>query len=199
MEPAPAMRGKAIGNIAPSPRDSCLKSSTPRIISMAIRKIMKEPAMAKEETSIPKIPRRGLPIKRNAMKIPSETMVTLPALTFPDFDFISIMIGIEPVISIIAKRTIKAASISIKLKCITGEFAAKIRNFMNSPVGLSLQIGLTSDLPQKGTGSLQGERGVVCKYIIKPPSLLGEGGGGMRSIVLLSFHQPDYRLRHKHP
>jgi hypothetical protein len=78
---------------------------------------------------MPKIPRRGLPMNKNAMKIPSETRVTLPALTLPDFDFISIIIGIEPVISIIAKRTMKAASISIKLKCIADEFGAKIKIF----------------------------------------------------------------------
>jgi hypothetical protein len=87
---------------------------------MAIRNIMNEPAIANDDTSMPKIPRRGLPINKNARKIPNETRVTLPALTFPDFDFISIMIGIEPVMSIIAKRTMKAASISIKLKCIAG-------------------------------------------------------------------------------
>jgi hypothetical protein len=33
-------------------------------------------------------------------------------------DLISIMIGIDPGMSMIAKRTIKAARISIRLKCI---------------------------------------------------------------------------------
>jgi hypothetical protein len=105
----------------------------PRIISIAIRKIMNEPAIANEETSIPKIPRSGLPINKNAKKINEDTIVTFPASILPDFDFMSIMIGIEPVISIIAKRTIKAASISRKLKCIADEFGAKIKKIMNSP------------------------------------------------------------------
>jgi hypothetical protein len=99
---------------------------------MAIRKIMNEPAMANEETSMPKIPRRGLPINKNAKKINDDTIVTFPALTFPDFDFMSIIIGIDPGISIMAKRTMKAASISIKLRCIYYQFDAKIKKFRNS-------------------------------------------------------------------
>jgi hypothetical protein len=57
-------------------------------------------------------------MNRNARKIINETSVALPAFTCPDFDFISIIIGIEPGMSIIANNTIKAARISIMLKCI---------------------------------------------------------------------------------
>jgi hypothetical protein len=67
---------------------------------------------------MPKIPRRGLPINKNARRIRNETRVTLLDFIGPDFALISIIIGIEPGISIIAKRTIKAARISIRLKCI---------------------------------------------------------------------------------
>jgi hypothetical protein len=74
--------------------------------------------MAKDETSIPKTPSRGLPMKRKARKIRKDTMVTLAGLTSPDFDLISIIIGMDPGISIMAKSTINAASISIRLKCI---------------------------------------------------------------------------------
>ena len=69
IDPAPAIRGKAIGNIDPPPWESCLKSSIPRIISIAIRKIINEPAIAKEDTSIPKMPSNGLPINKNASSI----------------------------------------------------------------------------------------------------------------------------------
>jgi len=126
IDPAPAMSGNAIGKIDPIPADSCLKSSIPRIISIAMRKIIKEPAMAKDDTSIPKIPSKGLPISKKASKIKKETSVTLADLTSPDLDFRSIIIGIDPGISIMAKSTMKAASISIRLKCIEVMFSAKI-------------------------------------------------------------------------
>jgi hypothetical protein len=58
IDPAPAIRGKAIGKIDPPPCESCLNSSIPNIISMAMRKIMNEPAIAKDETSIRRCPAR---------------------------------------------------------------------------------------------------------------------------------------------
>jgi hypothetical protein len=129
IDPAPAIRGKAIGKIDPDPAGSCLKSSTPRIISIAIRKMIKEPAMANDDTSIPKIPRRGLPINKKARKIRNETTVTLSGFITPDFDLISIIIGMDPGISIIAKSTIKAAIISIRFKCIICCFYSKLIHF----------------------------------------------------------------------
>jgi hypothetical protein len=90
----------------------------PRIISIAIKNIIKEPAIAKDDTSIPKMASNGLPISRKASNIKNETSVTLADLTSPDLDLISMIIGIDPGMSIIAKRTIKAARISIRLKCI---------------------------------------------------------------------------------
>jgi hypothetical protein len=80
--------------------------------------MINDPAMANEETSMPKMPSKGLPINKNASKIKKETSVTLNDLIMPDFDLMSMIIGIDPGISIIAKRTMKAASISIRLKCI---------------------------------------------------------------------------------
>jgi hypothetical protein len=74
--------------------------------------------MANEETSIPNMPSKGLPINKNASKIKKETTVTLKDLITPDFDLMSMIMGIEPGISIMAKSTIKAARISIRLKCI---------------------------------------------------------------------------------
>jgi hypothetical protein len=80
--------------------------------------MIKEPAIAKDETSMPKMPSRGLPMNRKASKMKNETIVTLIDLISPDLALISIIIGIDPGISIIAKRTIKAARISIRLKCM---------------------------------------------------------------------------------
>jgi hypothetical protein len=85
---------------------------------MAIKKMIKEPAIAKDDTSIPKMPSNGLPINKNARSIKNETSVTLVDLISPDLDLISMIIGIDPGMSIIANRTIKAARISIRLRCI---------------------------------------------------------------------------------
>jgi len=118
IDPAPAISGNAIGKIDPPPWDSVLKSSIPKIISMAIRKIMKDPAIANEETSIPNIPSNGLPMNKNARSIKKETRVTFVGFMSPDLAFISIIMGIDPGISMIANKTIKAARISIRLKCM---------------------------------------------------------------------------------
>jgi hypothetical protein len=80
--------------------------------------MIKEPAIANEDTSIPKIPSNGLPINKNASRIKNETKVTFFDLMSPDLDLISMIIGIDPGISIIANNTMKAARISIRLKCI---------------------------------------------------------------------------------
>ena len=85
---------------------------------MAMRKMINDPAMANDETSIPKMPSKGFPINRNARNIRNDTIATFKDLTSPDFDLISIIIGIEPGISIMANSTIKAARISIRLKCM---------------------------------------------------------------------------------
>jgi hypothetical protein len=118
IDPAPAIKGKAIGKIDPDPCDSVLKSSMPSTISIAIRNMIKDPAMANEDTSIPKTPSNGLPMNRKEIKIRNETSVTFADLTSPDLALMPMIIGIEPGISIMAKRTMKAAKISIKSKCM---------------------------------------------------------------------------------
>jgi hypothetical protein len=90
---------------------------------MAMRNMINEPAIAKEETSIPKMPSKGLPINKNASKIKKETRVTLKDFITPDFALMSMSMGIDPGISIIAKSTMKAASISIGLKCMVRVFS----------------------------------------------------------------------------
>jgi hypothetical protein len=116
IEPAPAIKGNAIGNME-VPCESLLKlnNSIPSIISIAIKKMINEPAMANDETSMPKMLKRGLPIIRNESKITKEAIVTFIGLIMPDLDLMSIIIGIAPGMSIIAKSTMNAASISMKL------------------------------------------------------------------------------------
>lgn len=72
-EPAPAIRGKAIGTIEAPVGESCLNMVTPRIISMAIMNNTNEPAMAKDEISTPKRPKRAFPIKRKVIRIIKDT------------------------------------------------------------------------------------------------------------------------------
>jgi hypothetical protein len=85
---------------------------------MAIKNMMKEPAIANDDTSIPKMPSKGDPINKKARSMRKDTRVTLADLILPDFALISMIIGIDPGMSIIANRTIKAARISIRLKRI---------------------------------------------------------------------------------
>ncbi len=123
IDPAPAIRGNAIGKIAPLPCASWLKICMPRIISIAIRKIMNAPAIANDETSIPKTPSNGVPINRKARKMAREVIVTFADLILTPFDLRSTIIGIDPGMSMMAKRTIKAANISLRLRCIDKIFA----------------------------------------------------------------------------
>ena len=111
-EPAPAIKGNAIGTMEVPPGASCLKSSTPKIISNAKKRSTNEPAMANDEISTPNISSKASPIKRNAIRMIKETEVAFRALISPDFFFKSRIIGTEPKISMTAKRTINAEKIS---------------------------------------------------------------------------------------
>ncbi len=70
IEPAPAIRGNAIGTMAPLPPVSCLNSCIPIIISNPISRRMIEPAMAKEEISTPNSPSKGSPTNKKRSIIP---------------------------------------------------------------------------------------------------------------------------------
>jgi hypothetical protein len=94
---------------------------------------MNEPAMAKDDTSMPKIPSRGLPIKRKAKKITDAAIEALAGSISPVFDLISRITGIDPGMSIIANRTIKAARISTISKCIHLDLEQMYGEKMNSP------------------------------------------------------------------
>ena len=66
-EPAPAISGKAIGTMDAPEGESCLKSSTPNIISKAIKAKIKEPAKANEDISTPKRPSSASPTNRKTI------------------------------------------------------------------------------------------------------------------------------------
>ena len=58
--------------------------------------MINEPAIANDDTSMPKIPSNGLPINKNASSIRNDTSVTLADLISPDLALISMIIGIDP-------------------------------------------------------------------------------------------------------
>jgi len=62
-------------------------------------------------------------------------MVTFAGCTLPVLALIPMMIGIEPGMSIMAKRTIKLATISRKSNCIIKIFAKIVKSSRQSPVG----------------------------------------------------------------
>jgi hypothetical protein len=82
--------------------------------------------LSNNETSMPKMPSKGLPMYKKARKITNETIVALTGSISPDFAFISRITGMEPGISIIANKTIKAAIISTILICIFPDLGAKV-------------------------------------------------------------------------
>ena len=92
--PGPAINGKAKGKTA-AVKEALLLSSLykviPKTISMAIKKMIIAPAMAKDCTSIPKRFRILSPNKRKTIiKVPA-TKVALPGLIIFPFFFMEIM------------------------------------------------------------------------------------------------------------
>ena len=102
--PDPAINGNATGTMVedfPSPSD--LKNSIPKTISNPNIKITIEPATAKDFTSKPKILNMDSP-KNKKSNINTPAMdVTLKALISPNFFFKEINMGMDPIMSIIAK------------------------------------------------------------------------------------------------
>ncbi len=125
-DPAPAISGNAIGTMEAPEGESCLKISTPKIISNAIMKRTIEPAIANEDISTPNKPNRASPTNKNDINIIKATDVAWNAFTGPLFFCRLRMIGIDPKISITAKSTIKADTISTNLISILTVFPAKL-------------------------------------------------------------------------
>jgi len=114
--PVPAIRGKITGtSVAESVGPSFLNISTPKIISMARTRIIREPATANEDISTPKRESIASPRNRKTIHIIKDVMVALCALMFFPLLFKSKIIGTDPVISITANKTIKELIISLML------------------------------------------------------------------------------------
>lgn len=122
IDPAPAIRGKATGTIAVLSVLSYLKSCIPNISSIPRINNTKDPAIAKEDTSTPKRLSKGSPINKNKSIRTNATIDVRKGLTLPVFFFISRIIGMDPVISITAKRTIKTVKTLTRLNFIILRF-----------------------------------------------------------------------------
>ena len=112
IDPAPAIIGNANGTIeAPSGVDP-LKTSIPNTISSARKNNIKEPAIAKDAISTPNIPSIASPTNKNNVSITKDTTVVFKACILFPLVFKSIIIGIEPTMSITANITIKTDKMS---------------------------------------------------------------------------------------
>ena len=113
--PGPAMSGKAIGTtVEPPPAGSFLKISTPRIISKAMMNSTMEPATANDWMSTPKSFNAASPRKKKMTKINREMSAAKRGLNLLPLCFSDRKMGIEPVMSMMAKSTRNAPTICTK-------------------------------------------------------------------------------------
>ncbi len=131
MVPAPAIIGKARGTIDTESGISSLKKFTPSTISKAIKKMTKEPAMAKDLTSTPIIPNNFSPTNKKAIINTKATTVAFSDCICPAFVLSWITTGMAPTISMIAKRIIVTESISLTLKkdILIANYELRIMNY----------------------------------------------------------------------
>ena len=106
MVPAPAINGKANGTMEAVDDTSSLKTLIPNIISMAIINITSEPAMANDGISKPITLSSSSPTNRKMIISTNTAMEAFSDSMWPIRCRISIIIGIAPKISMIAKRII---------------------------------------------------------------------------------------------
>ena len=118
MVPVPAISGNAMGTIEAVSGISSLYKRMPRIISMARKKITSEPAIAKDLTSTPRKRKMVSPKKRKTIIMIKDTTVACSAFIYPTFVFIWRSAGIEPMISITAKRMVDTVSMSWRFMLI---------------------------------------------------------------------------------
>lgn len=113
--PAPAIRGNASGIMEMVSGISSLKKLMPNTISIAMIKITIEPAMANEETSKPMICNSASPKNKKSNINDNDTNVAFSdCICPPALRLKSIINGIEPKISMMAKSTIVTERISLK-------------------------------------------------------------------------------------
>ena len=117
--PAPAIKGKATGTIVASLGllGVDLNISISRIISTAITKMIKEPAIANELISMLNSFKIASPTYRKLKNINNDAMLQVEGLIVFPHARKRRNIGIEPKTSIIAKRITKELKNSWKLKC----------------------------------------------------------------------------------
>ncbi len=114
--PAPAISGNMTGTIVADPSGpSFWKISMLNVISTASTKRTSAPARANEEMSMLNSFKSPSPANRNVMNIARDIPAAFPALTFLPALLSPIIIGVDPVMSITAKSTIKAVNISFIL------------------------------------------------------------------------------------
>jgi hypothetical protein len=118
--PGPAIKGNAIGktDIVFGVICSSLYKEIPKIISNAKKNKIKEPATAKEFTSIPIKFNMLFPKNKNAIIIKPATIEALSECMCPTLARKSIIIGIFPIISITANKIMTAVNISLKSNAI---------------------------------------------------------------------------------
>ena len=103
--------------------------------------MIKEPAIAKDDTSIPKMPSNGLPINKKARSIKNETRVTFVDLISPDLALISMIIGIDPWYVNNCEKDHKSSKDLYQAKMHISKFGAKI---------IKSDLFLPPDPPERG-------------------------------------------------
>lgn len=118
-EPGPAINGNANGTMDELPSGPLFrKSSISSIISIPKIKITKAPATANDSMSTLNNLRIPSPVNKKATRMKNAIRLARKGLTFFDFNLILRIMGIDPIISIMAKSTMKALVVCIRLKFI---------------------------------------------------------------------------------
>ncbi len=122
--PEPAISGNAIGTMLPLfGLLSCLKKSTPKIISKPMIKITKLPATANDCTSTPSSFKNPSPTNKNKIINAPDAMVACKdCICPPILSFREIKTGIEPRMSITANK------VKVMVNNCLSEMLAKLRH-----------------------------------------------------------------------
>ncbi len=114
MVPAPAINGNAMGKTDAVSGMSSLEILMPRIISSEIKNKTNAPAIANDEISSPINFKILSPKKRKRSMINNDVRVAFSECMLPALLLISIIIGMEPIISMTANKIIETVSIFLK-------------------------------------------------------------------------------------
>ena len=145
MVPAPAIKGKASGTIETVSGASSLNMVNPKTISIAIKKITNEPAIAKDSTSNPITFNKDSPRKRNKIIKPVATKEAFSDSICPAFLRNSMITGMAPSMSIMANKTIEVDRIWLGLNFIRVEILCKGRAIKSFPKLLVIKKATTKN------------------------------------------------------